>query len=459
MSDFDNPYHKKIVTLNIGGSDLRFNVSQTLFSSHAIDVGTKFLLRTLRSESGQFRKVLDLGCGYGPIGIALKALNPGIVLHMVDRDALAVKYASRNALLNGVGDAITYGSIGFDDVADRGFDLIAANIPGKASEPVIGSWLRGAPSLLSCKGQVGVVVVSSLEPLVDQAIEEIPMAGIVLRKRRASHTVILYEVDQPGALISAGIRSFDRAEYDRAHIGFAHGPVEYRMKTVFGLPQFDSLSYQTRLLFGVLENINLHPKGVRVLVQNPGQGHAAVYLSMLLDPRAIDMIDRDLLALRCSTRNLVLNGYDASRISTNHTVDVRRDGCPYDLIVSEMRDDEGFQVNAMQFRRIVGRLASGGLLIVVANSTTVTRLVKFCRAERLGKVVDRKRRRGGGQPCNHKQGSVKPTKLDKIENFCPEVRSGSVVEQCRHFLLAAQPHQNQISVKSRRSLRSNGTGA
>ena len=70
-SDCD-PYYKKEVTLRIGGRGLVFRVSQTLFSSFGIDAGTELLLRTLHREGGKFRKVLDLGCGYGPIGIALK---------------------------------------------------------------------------------------------------------------------------------------------------------------------------------------------------------------------------------------------------------------------------------------------------------------------------------------------------------------------------------------------------
>ena len=394
MNHIDSPYYKKTVTLNIGDRDLLFDVSQTLFSSHAIDTGTDFLLRTLRGTTCQFRKVLDLGCGYGAIGIALKHLNPSIVLHMVDRDALAVTYAAQNALLNGVDEVFTYGSIGFDDVADTDFDLIAANIPGKAGESVIASWLLESPLFLRRQGHVGVVVVSPLESLVSEVIGEIPAAELILRKRRTGHTVLLYTVDQEQDPIIDASGAFYRGQYNRAHTSFAHGRIDYRMRTVFGLPQFDSLSYQTKLLFNFLGSLSPQPVGRRILVRHPGQGHVAVFLSKVLMPSSIDLIDRDLLALRCSARNIILNGYDPSRISTDHQVDVRLDGRQYDLIVAEMREDEGPEVNAIQVRQAVGRLALGGLMVVAANSSTITRLIKVCRAEQLATVIDRKRRRG-----------------------------------------------------------------
>ena len=389
-----DPYYKKDITVDIGGRGLKFRVSQTLFSSYGIDAGTELLLRTLHREGGEFRKVLDLGCGYGPIGIALKGLNPGAALHMVDRDALAVRFAAENAPLNGVDDALVYPSIAFDDVEDRDFDLIAMNMPGKGGEAVIASWLRAAPLHLGRNGKVAVVVVSPLEPLVNEAVAGIPGAGVVLRRRRAGHTVLVFSVDDGQDPPHPLVRSFDRGDYDRSDVTFVHGQTSYSMRTVFGLPQFDSLSYRTMLLFSVLESLDPRPIGHSALVLNPGQGHVPVLLAKALTPGSIDMVDRDLLALRCSARNLILNDYESSRVSTGHGAITGGDRSRYDLIVGEMRDDEGPDVATMQLRQAVDRLAPGGQMVLAASSTTITRLIKVCRAERLGTVKERKRRRG-----------------------------------------------------------------
>ena len=390
----DDPYYKKTVSLSIGRLGLAFRVSQTLFSSHRIDAGTELLLRTLHRTGGEVQKVLDLGCGYGPIGIALKALNPSAALHMVDRDALAVAYAAQNALLNGIKDYSAYPSIGFDDVEDRDFDLIAANIPGKAGEAVIASWLREAPLFLRSGGRVGIVVVSALEALVSEVIGGIPQADIALRRRRAGHTVFVYTVDEAPDRSPAPVRSFERGCYDRADAAFAHGRASYRMKTVFGLPEFDSLSYQTELLFTVLDRMARKPTASNILVVNPGQGHIPVLLSKLLMPDSIDMVGRDLLALRCSARNLLLNGYDPTRTSVYHRVDMGREEPRYDLVVADLGGDDGAEVMAARCRQAIDRIASGGRMVVAGSSPTITRLIDMCQSERLITVSERKRRRG-----------------------------------------------------------------
>ena len=392
-ASIDDPYYKKMAAFEVGGLGLRFRLSQTLFSSHAVDGGTEFLLRILHETGGWFEKVLDFGCGYGPIGIVLKALNPGAALHMMDRDALALSYASQNALLNGIGEARAYASIGFDDVRERDFDLVAANIAGKAGEQVIASWLRDAPLFLRDRGLVGVVVVSPLEPFVSGVVEGMPGAEVVIRKRRAGHTVLLYRVARAQEADPAPVNAFGRGDYDRAQAAFSHGRTEYSMNTVFGLPEFDSLSYRTRLLCKVLQGLVRLPGG-RALVLNPGQGHVPVILSKALAPASIDMVDRDLLALRCSARNLSLNGYDASRTSIGHRVGPGNDESRWDLIVADMRDEEGPDVMAMQLRQAADRLAPGGRLVVAAGSASVTRLVAVWKKERLGTVSQRKRRRG-----------------------------------------------------------------
>ena len=311
---------------------------------------------------------------------------------MVDRDALAVGYASQNALLNGTDDDATYGSLGFDDVEDRDFDLIVANIPGKAGREVIASWLRDAPHLLRDQGRIAVVVVSALESFIHEIFEAIEGVDILLRQRRAGHTAFVCSVRRARAPLPSPSKSFDGGDYDRAQAMFSHGRIQYGLRTVFGLPQFDSLSYRTRLLSNVLQDLDRRPD--RVLALNPGQGHVPVILRRALTPASIVMLDRDLLALRCSERNLLLDGHDGSRISTRHQLGLADDDPEYDLIVAEMRDEEGAHVVAAQFRQAAAQLRPGGLMIVAANSATITRLGSLCKRERLGTIKERKRRRG-----------------------------------------------------------------
>src|SRR3989338_9294100 len=82
-------YFKKTVGLRIFDRDLEFRVSQELFSSDVVDAGTKLLLKSLAVKA---QKILDLGCGYGVLGVALAAADESRDIHLVDRDALAVEY-------------------------------------------------------------------------------------------------------------------------------------------------------------------------------------------------------------------------------------------------------------------------------------------------------------------------------------------------------------------------------
>src|SRR3989344_5359591 len=92
---------KKRIDFNFGGLKLKLDLSQSLFSSADIDIGTKALINSLRKDSAvKFGKILDLGCGYGVIGVFLKKQHPESSVVCADRDALAVEFAKRNSLLN-----------------------------------------------------------------------------------------------------------------------------------------------------------------------------------------------------------------------------------------------------------------------------------------------------------------------------------------------------------------------
>ena len=104
-------YFKKSIPFRYRDESLQFRVSQQLFSSHRIDPGTRFLLRSLEHlPVGSVRRLLDVGCGYGAIGLSLLKAGVANEAHLVDRDALAVEYTRQNALLNKLGGACAYGS-------------------------------------------------------------------------------------------------------------------------------------------------------------------------------------------------------------------------------------------------------------------------------------------------------------------------------------------------------------
>jgi 16S rRNA (guanine1207-N2)-methyltransferase len=115
------------IETTIHGISLALETEPGLFSPKGVDSGTLSLLATVRF--GKEDKVLDLGCGYGAMGIyAAKLLGPERV-HMIDSNPTAVRCAEHNARLNGVAGVHSQVSDGFRDFHGTGFTKILCNPP------------------------------------------------------------------------------------------------------------------------------------------------------------------------------------------------------------------------------------------------------------------------------------------------------------------------------------------
>jgi len=391
-------YFHKTITYRAYGHNLRFMSSQELFSSHDIDVGTRFLLRSV-VEAGldKSQRILDLGCGYGPLGLCLKKLNPGSDTHLVDRDALALRYSRYNAEINDLDGLHIYGSLGYDDVPDADFNLIVANIPGKAGEPVIGYLLRDAVYYLAPDGVVAIVVVSPLEDTATAILQDTPGVDIITRRRKSGHTVFHYRLADEVETTKPDIDGIERGVYHREDIIIHQGSLEYSMQTAYGLSEFDSLDYRSELLIQALINISTR-NGIRhAVVLNPGQGHTAVALWKIARPHNIHLVDRDLLALRYSRRNLLLNNCSVERISIFHGVsaDFECDD-ELDLFIGILREEEGREATFQTVRQAAEKLSYRGVIIIAASSTAITRLVADLASQDLLRITAREKRKGCG---------------------------------------------------------------
>lgn len=136
----------------IRGLSLRFTTDAGVFSKARVDRGTRILLEALPGETLAFmagRPVLDLGCGYGPIGITLAKLLPASVVYMVDPNRRAAELARRNAALNGAGNVNVLVGEGYQPIpAQMRFAAIVTNPPIRAGKSVVYSLVDEAPGWL-----------------------------------------------------------------------------------------------------------------------------------------------------------------------------------------------------------------------------------------------------------------------------------------------------------------------
>jgi 16S rRNA (guanine1207-N2)-methyltransferase len=137
------------------GREFTFITDEGVFSKKRVDPGTRLLIESIAvPEEGSF---LDLGCGYGPIGIVLGSLAPQAVIHMVDVNSRAVELARRNLGENGITNARVYWGQGLEPVQARTFNLIACNPPYRAGRQVVLSLLEEAYRALAPGGQLYIV--------------------------------------------------------------------------------------------------------------------------------------------------------------------------------------------------------------------------------------------------------------------------------------------------------------
>lgn len=144
---------------NVGKEVFNFYTSNSVFSKKGVDFGSMLLIETILNENKDFCKsILDLGCGYGPLGvIAAKTLKNSFVT-MCDVNERALELSMMNAKENKVDDRIRIiASSAFENIKDN-YDIIMTNPPIRAGKDLIFSFYEGAYKHLNRGGKLYVVI-------------------------------------------------------------------------------------------------------------------------------------------------------------------------------------------------------------------------------------------------------------------------------------------------------------
>ncbi len=148
------PHAPREFSVVLRGRTLTFRTDSAVFSRASVDRGTQLLASALAVEPGQ--SLLDLGCGYGPIGLAVAASVEGARVVMTDVNGRAVSLARKNARGNGIAVDVREGPL-FDPVAGMLFDHVASNPPIRAGKSVVHAIVEGAPAHLREGGSLWLV--------------------------------------------------------------------------------------------------------------------------------------------------------------------------------------------------------------------------------------------------------------------------------------------------------------
>lgn len=142
--------------LHIRGCRLTLATDSGVFSKRGLDYGSRFLIECLDVPSGA--RVLDVGCGYGPIGLVAALLTPDGHVDLFDINERAVELARYNAEFNGIANAAVYQSDGLAAAAGKSYDVIVTNPPIRAGKAVVHRIYEQAAHHLAPEGSLWVVI-------------------------------------------------------------------------------------------------------------------------------------------------------------------------------------------------------------------------------------------------------------------------------------------------------------
>ncbi|KKU94628.1 hypothetical protein A3H89_02790 [Candidatus Amesbacteria bacterium RIFCSPLOWO2_02_FULL_48_11] len=158
-----------LIRENIRGFDLSLKTTWGLFSYQKIDPGTKLLAENIIVKPG--KKCLDLGCGYGVLGVVMAKLSAGQVW-FIDRDVVALEYAKINCAHNNIEDFKVIASNGFESAGDEKFDLIVSNLPTHTANDMIEWLISESEKHLNPGGELWVVTVNALKQFMESGLKK-----------------------------------------------------------------------------------------------------------------------------------------------------------------------------------------------------------------------------------------------------------------------------------------------
>lgn len=141
------------------GFTFQFASDNGVFSKNMIDFGSQLLIESYEVPTHLAQgKLLDVGCGYGPMGLSFAKAYPEMSVEMVDVNERAMDLAKRNAEANGIQNVTIHESNTYDNVHAKDYSVIISNPPIRAGKEVVHRILAEAYDHLVEEGQLVIVI-------------------------------------------------------------------------------------------------------------------------------------------------------------------------------------------------------------------------------------------------------------------------------------------------------------
>ncbi|HYA77370.1 MAG TPA: methyltransferase [Verrucomicrobiae bacterium] len=181
-----------LVRTALCGKDFEFLTASSVFSKRRVDPGTRLLIESMvLPKTGC---VLDIGCGYGAVGIVAAALNPKLSVVMSDVNMRAVRLTRKNVELNNIANAdVRYGFL-YEPVEDLVFNCVLSNPPVSAGMEMVKAIVKEAPKIMADKATLQMVIRSKIGAKVLPSLFNETFRNCVVLARESGFRVLMGQI-------------------------------------------------------------------------------------------------------------------------------------------------------------------------------------------------------------------------------------------------------------------------
>lgn len=179
------------ITYDFQGKHLTYTTDHGVFSRQRLDFGSRVLMDSV--DIGDARSMLDVGCGYGTMGIALKSVHENLQVLMTDVNKRAISLAKENIKCNNLEGIDVIESDVYENVHDR-YDLVISNPPIRAGKKVVSAIISGSYDHLNKGGRLVIVIQKKQgAPSAKKLMEEIFGNATVIKKDKGYYILQSYK--------------------------------------------------------------------------------------------------------------------------------------------------------------------------------------------------------------------------------------------------------------------------
>lgn len=178
-----------IIHTHLRGIHFEFLTASGVFSKKRVDLGTRLLIESMVLPQEGY--VLDIGCGYGAVGIAAATFNPNLRVIMVDVNERAVRLARQNAEKNHVSNVEVRRGYLYEPVKDLVFSCVLSNPPVSAGMETVKAIISEAPEHMASKALFQMVVKSKIGGKRLLMVFEEAFGNIEVLARKSGYRVLM----------------------------------------------------------------------------------------------------------------------------------------------------------------------------------------------------------------------------------------------------------------------------